>query len=166
MTVKRRARLWAAILLAGAGISANSGYSGSTGYAVAASSDVRVDAAALRATIPLASQQAQATFDRFIAGAMLGTKTTPDAAVRVRHGDTSVWLYGVAPQGDGFTGQAFGQSTPITFGRGDILDWSYAPMGGRMHGNFAARAMMDVLPDHRAALIATTLSLDPIPRGW
>lgn len=166
MTTKFRARLWAAALLAIAGASANTGYSGASGTAVAASADAHITRASLRAVLPDASLRAQETFDRFLAGAMLGRKTSPDAAVRIRQVDTALWLFGVSATETGFTGHAAGASEAIAFTRADIVDWSYAPMGGRMHGNFAARAMMDVLPDHRAALIATTLSLDPMPKGW
>ncbi len=166
MTTKRRARLWAAAILAIAGMSANSGYTSASGYAVAASPNDTIDTAALQAVIPDAQVEALATFDRFLAGAMLGRKTSPSAAVRIQQGDTPVWVFGVSHTENTFSGHEAGQSEPIIFTRDDVIDWSYAAFDGRIHGNYAARAMMDILPQYRAALIATTLSLDPLPKGW
>ena len=166
MNVKRRARLWAAALLAIAGASANSGYTGTSGSAEAASYSDPVDRGALLAVLPAASVKAQASFDRFLKGATLRTKTSPDAAVRIRHGESTLWVFGVSRAEDGFVGHPAASSEIIGFAAEDVMDWSYTTHDGRMHGNFGARAMMDVLPAHRAALIATTLSLDPMPKGW
>ena len=166
MTAKRQARLWAAAILAIAGISANSGYTGHSGYAEAAAFDDPVDQGALRAVLPDATLRAQASFEQFLNGAMGRHQTAPEAAVRIRKDDTPVWLFNISETDTGFVGQPAGTKGNIAFDRGDVIDWSYAHRDGRMHGNFGARAMMEVLPAHRAALIATTLSLDPIPTGW
>ena len=166
MTAKKRARLYAAAILAIAGASANSGYSGASGYAEAASYADAVERSALRAVLPDASEEAQASFDRFLKGATLTTKTSPDAAVRIRKGETSLWVFGVSRTGTGYVGYPAASKDAVTFDAEDVMDWSYTTHDGRMHGNFGARAMMDLLPPHRAALIASTLSLDPLPKGW
>lgn len=149
-----------------AGLSANSGYSGASGYAEAASYDDPVDRGALLAVLPVAAERAQGTFDRFLVGATLRTKTSPDAAVKVHQGETDVWLFEVSRTETGFVGYPAGGKTAVSFQRAEVTDWSYATTDGRMHGNFGARAMMGVLPPHRAALMASTLSLDPLPKGW
>ena len=166
MTSKRRGKLWAAALLAIAGISANSGYTGASGYAVAASPTDRIDTAALQAVLPMAEMQARDSFERFLEGATLRNRTGPDSAVRIRQSGADLWLFGVTRTKEGFAGHPAGLTRPVAFTKNDVVDWSHAARDGRMHGNFAARAMMDALPDYRAAMIATTLSFDPLPKGW
>ena len=166
MTVKRRARLWAALILALAGASANSSYTGPSGYAVAAAPNDRIEQAELLAVLPGAEAAARASFERFVQGAMMHTKTSPDAAVRIRQNGVEQWLFDISHKDGGYQGRQAGVSEAITFTEDEVIDWSHTARNGRLYGNFTARAMMEVLPDYRAALIATTLSLDPMPKEW
>ena len=86
--------------------------------------------------------------------------------MRIRQNGTEQWLFGISYERDGYKARPVGASEAISFTRDEVIDWSHTARNGRLHGNFTARAMMDVLPDYRAALIATTLSLDPLPADW
>ncbi len=80
------------------------------------------------------------------------------------------WVERVHIAGDGFVGRPLGQDLglgeAVEFTLDQVIDWSEVGHDGRMHGNFTARALMETLPDYRAALIATTLSLDLYPADW
>ena len=145
MTVKRRARLWAALILALAGVSANSGFPGPSGYAVAAAPTDRIEQAELLAVLPGAEAEARASFDRFLQGAMMHTRTNPDAAVRIRQNEAEQWLFGISRTESGFSGHPLGSAETIAFTEAEVIDWSHTARNGRLHGNFTARAMMQRL---------------------
>ena len=175
MTYKTRGR-WAGLAFLVLGfVSANAGAIDAPSAAAAAQPEIAGGPTA-EDVLPGASALARETFPRFLAAATSrGGKTLPGAAVKITvplsdGTEATAWVDRVSADGDGFTGRPMGQALTLgdtlTFTAADVLDWSDTGPDGRIYGNFTARAMMEVLPPHRAALIAATLSLDPYPAGW
>ena len=175
MTYKTRGR-WAGLAFLVLGfVSANAGAIDAPSAAAAAQPDIAGGPTA-EDVLPGASALARETFPRFLAATTSRAGTTlPGAAVKITISfddgtATTAWVERVGAHGDGFAGRPMGQALALgdtlTFTAAEVLDWSGTGPDGRIYGNFTARAMMEVLPPHRAALIATTLSLDPYPAGW
>ena len=175
MTYRTRGRLAGIAILFFGMIAGNAGEFETPAVAGAAELGA-TDRPSAQDVLPAASALARETFPRFLAATTSRAGTTlPGAAVKITVSlddgtATTAWVERVGTHGDGFAGRPMGQALALgdtlTFSEAEVLDWSGTGPDGRIYGNFTARAMMEVLPPHRAALIATTLSLDPYPAGW
>ncbi|MXQ07927.1 hypothetical protein GQ651_08715 [Alphaproteobacteria bacterium GH1-50] len=116
---------------------------------------------------------ARESFPRFLAGAMgRSGKTLPGSAARVRMTNSEgavefLWLERIGRTGEFFVGQSLADaSAQHKFVLTDVVDWSHPGQDGRLHGNFGAREIAEVLPAHHAALMTAALSLHAYPSGW